>query len=173
MIDHQQATPSTPEDAQAPESRPGRIGSGVAKARRPRRAASLFDPAITRRAVGDSFRKLDPPSQARNPVMSVVEVGSVITSIEFFRSLVDAHLRGDTGFILGVTLWLWFTVLFANFAEAMAEGRGKAQADTLRRARSETMARRLAPQAGAEPSRMTPTEEIPAPQLRKGDLVLV
>ncbi|MDE3231303.1 MAG: potassium-transporting ATPase subunit B, partial [Chloroflexota bacterium] len=124
------------------------MGSDVAKARRPRRAASLFDPAITRRAITDSLRKLDPRIQARNPVMFVVEVGSVITSIEFIRSLVDSHLRGATGFVLGVTLWLWFTVLFANFAEAMAEGRGKAQADTLRRARSETMARRLAPQAG-------------------------
>ena len=77
------------------------------------------------------------------------------------------------GFILGVTLWLWFTVLFANFAEAMAEGRGKAQADTLRRARSETLAKRLLAQAGVEPSRATPTEQVAAPQLRKGDLVLV
>ncbi|HEX8733343.1 MAG TPA: HAD-IC family P-type ATPase, partial [Ktedonobacterales bacterium] len=172
MIERDQAA-STQEGAQAPERRLGRIGSNVAKARRPRRAASLFDPAITRRAITDSLRKLDPRIQARNPVMFVVEVGSVITSIEFIRSLVDSHLRGAIGFVLGVTLWLWFTVLFANFAEAMAEGRGKAQADTLRRARSETMARRLAPQAGAEPSRATPTEEIPAPLLRKGDLVLV
>ena len=173
MIDRDKAASSTPEDAQAPENRPGRIGSDVAKARRPRRAASLFDPAITRRAIVDSFKKLDPRIQARNPVMFVVEIGSVVTTIEFIRSLVDPSLRVDTPFILGVTLWLWFTVLFANFAEAMAEGRGKAQADTLRRARSETMASRLLAQAGVEPSRATPTEQVPAPQLRKGDMVLV
>ncbi len=173
MIDREHMEPSTPKDAQTLGSRPGRIGSDVAKARRPRRAASLFDPAITRRAIVDAFKKLDPRVQARNPVMFVVEIGSVITSVEFVRSLVDSRLRGDTGFILGVTLWLWFTVLFANFAEAMAEGRGKAQADTLRRARSETLARRLLAQAGAEPTRATPTEQVPAPELRKGDLVMV
>ncbi len=173
MIDREQAASSTSEDVQTLGDRPGRIGSDVAKARRPRRAASLFDPAITRRAIADSFKKLDPRIQARNPVMFVVEIGSVVTTIEFVRSLVDPSLRGGTGFILGVTLWLWFTVLFANFAEAMAEGRGKAQADTLRRARSETMAQRLLAQAGVEPSRATPTEQIPAPQLRKGDLALV
>ncbi len=71
--------------------------------------------------------------------MFVVEVGSVVTTIEFVRSLFDSSLAGDRLFIFGVTVWLWFTVLFANFAEAMAEGRGKAQADTLRRARSETL----------------------------------
>jgi K+-transporting ATPase ATPase B chain len=173
MIDREQETPSIPEDAPEPEIRPGRIGSDVAKARRPRRAASLFDPAITRRAIVDAFKKLDPRIQARNPVMFVVEIGSVVTTVELIRALIDPSLRSDTGFILGVTLWLWFTVLFANFAEAMAEGRGKAQADTLRRARSETMARRLLAQAGVEPTLTTPTEQIPAPQLRKGDLVLV
>ena len=166
-------TPSIPEDAQTPETRPARIGSDVAKARRPRSAASLFDPAITRRAAVEAFKKLDPRVLARNPVMFVVEIGSVITSVEFVRSLLDTQLGGDTGFILSVTLWLWFTVLFANFAEAMAEGRGKAQADTLRRARSETTALRLLTQAGVEPSLATPTERITAPELRKGDLVLV
>ncbi len=166
-------TPSIPEDAQTPETRPARIGSDVAKARRPRSAASLFDPAITRRAAVEAFKKLDPRVLARNPLMFVVEIGSVITSVEFVRSLLDTQLGGDTGFILSVTLWLWFTVLFANFAEAMAEGRGKAQADTLRRARSETTALRLLTQAGVEPSLATPTERITAPELRKGDLVLV
>src|SRR5690348_17256094 len=114
---------------------PGRIGSQVARARRPRGSASLFDPKITRRAIVDAFKKLDPRIQARNPVMFVVEVGSIVTTIEWIRSLIDPALESERGFVLAVTFWLWFTVLFANFAEAMAEGRGKAQADTLRRAR--------------------------------------
>ncbi|WIG59340.1 MAG: potassium-transporting ATPase B chain [Ktedonobacterales bacterium] len=153
--------------------RTGRIGSEVAKARRPRRSAALFDPAITRRAVGDAFKKLDPRVQARNPVMFVVEIGSVITSLEFAHTLLDPKLVGDRGFVAGVTLWLWFTVLFANFAEAMAEGRGKAQADTLRRARSETLAKRLRAAGDAPVRRDVPVEEVAAPQLHKGDLVLV
>jgi K+-transporting ATPase ATPase B chain len=177
MQDRDQAVaPVLPGEPEAPTTsgpRPGRLGSPVAKARRPRGAASLFDPAITRRAVVDSFKKLDPRVQARNPVMFVVEVGSLITTIEWVRALFDAQLAGDRFFILAVTIWLWFTVLFANFAEAVAEGRGKAQADTLRRARSETLARRLRA-AGDEPvSRATPTDAVAAPQLRKGDLVLV
>src|SRR5260221_3622253 len=133
-------TPSQPTatESQAADQRPGRVGSEVAKARRPRSAASLFDPNITRRAVGDSFKKLDPRLQAKNPVMFVVEIGSVISTIEFVRTLIDPGLAGDRLFVFGVAVWLWFTVLFANFAEAMAEGRGKAQADTLRRARSDT-----------------------------------
>jgi potassium-transporting ATPase ATP-binding subunit len=173
MIEHEQTEPSSLEHPLTQGRRPGRIGSNIAKARRPRRAASLFDPAITRRAIIDSFKKLDPRIQARNPVMFVVEIGSVVTTIEIVRSLFDPKVRVDTPFIVGVTLWLWFTVLFANFAEAMAEGRGKAQADTLRRARSETIAQRLLIQAGVAPSRETPTEQVSAPQLRKGDLVLV
>ena len=102
-------------------------------------AASLFEPSIMRRAVGDSLRKLDPRQMARNPVMFVVEIGSVLTTVLFF-----AHVGSDTAagstFTGLVALWLWFTVLFANFAEAVAEGRGKAQADTLRKTRSETVA---------------------------------
>ncbi len=167
---------STPDAADASvvaSKRPGRVGSEVAKARRPRRGASLFDPTITRRAIGDSFKKLDPRIQAKNPVMFVVEIGSVITTIEFVRSLIDSTLATDRGFIFGVAVWLWFTVLFANFAEAMAEGRGKAQADTLRRARSETLARRLRADDAAPSLRAAPTEQVAAPQLRKGDLVLV
>ena len=167
-----------PSGSQPGASRRGRIGSETAKSRRPRSGASLFDPAITRRAIGDSFRKLNPRVQARNPVMFVVEIGSVVTSIEFVRTLLDSKLAGDRGFVLGVTVWLWFTVLFANFAEAMAEGRGKAQADTLRRTRTETLAKRLRVSGGgsgadAESLRDAPTESIAAPQLRKGDLVLV
>jgi K+-transporting ATPase ATPase B chain len=162
--------PASPE-LPTPLAPRGRVGSRVAKARRPRRGASLFDPAITRRAIGDSLRKLDPRAQAKNPVMFVVEIGSVITTVEFARSLFDASLAADRLFIFGVTVWLWFTVLFANFAEAMAEGRGKAQADTLRRARTETMARRIKPGAMAGPA--SQFEEIAAPELRKGDLALV
>ncbi|MFI5275011.1 MAG: potassium-transporting ATPase subunit KdpB, partial [Ktedonobacterales bacterium] len=145
----------------------------------PRQSAALFDPSNTSRAVVDSFMKLDPRIQARNPVMFVVEIGSVVTTIEWVRVLLDARLAGERGFVLGVSIWLWFTVLFANFAEAMAEGRGKAQADTLRRARSDTLAKRLqVSQAKAEHSvapalRDAPFESIAAPQLRRGDLVLV
>ncbi|GHO93463.1 potassium-transporting ATPase ATP-binding subunit [Reticulibacter mediterranei] len=128
---------------------------------------SIFNPAIIRRATIDSFKKLDPRWQAKNPVMFVVEVGSVITTIEFVRLLFTGPAP-ETGFVLAVTIWLWFTVLFANFAEAMAEGRGKAQADTLRKSRTTTIARRL-----TRADRSGPIEEVAAPQLRKGDLVLV
>src|SRR5262245_47133894 len=167
-------TTPTPGAVEAPvEERPGRIGSEVAKARRPRRGASLFDPTITRRAIIDSFKKLDPRLQAKNPVMFVVEVGSVVTTIEFVRSLFDPSLAGDRFFIFAVAVWLWFTVLFANFAEAMAEGRGKAQADTLRRARTETTAKRIKANGNVADLRMAPVETIAAPQLRKDDLVLV
>src|SRR5258706_16229792 len=168
---------STAIESQTPGQRPGRVGSEVAKARRPRSAASLFDPTITRRALGDSFKKLDPRQQAKNPVMFVVEIGSVVSTIEFVRTLIDPGLAGDRLFVFGVAVWLWFTVLFANFAEAMAEGRGKAQADTLRRARSETLAKRLRVADGQAMTqamtRNAPVEQVAAPKLRKGDLVLV
>ncbi len=137
---------------------------------------SIFDGKIIRRAIGDSFKKLDPRVQLRNPVMFVVEVGSVITTIEFVRLLFTApsgaftrsQLTAETIFVLAVAIWLWFTVLFANFAEAMAEGRGKAQADTLRKARTTTVAKRL-----ASANRNSQVQEVAAPDLRKGDLVLV
>src|SRR5947209_5399107 len=134
---------------------------------------SIFDPTIIRRAIPDSFKKLDPRVQAKNPVMFVVEVGSVVTTIEFVRSLIDSSLAGDRLFIFGVAVWLWFTVLFANFAEAMAEGRGKAQADTLRRARTETSAQRIKAKGASGSLRNAPVETVAAPQLRKDDLVLV
>lgn len=132
---------------------------------------ALFDPPIVKRAVVDAFKKLDPRIMARNPVMFVVEVGSALTTLFLLRDLA----RGETGhwlFTLQVTLWLWFTVVFANFAEAMAEGRGKAQADTLRKAKTETVAHRI---VGSIDQRVDAiqTEEIPAPQLRKGDVALV
>src|SRR5690348_11354252 len=99
------------------------------------RARPLFDPPIVKRAIVDSFRKLNPRTMMKNPVMFVVEVGAVMTTASLFQEA--------TSFTVQITLWLWFTVLFANFAEAMAEGRGKAQADTLRKTKTETMARRL------------------------------
>jgi K+-transporting ATPase ATPase B chain len=127
----------------------------------------LFDPPIVRRAVVESFRKLDPRHQLRNPVMFVVEVGSVVTTLLFVQALFG---RGEAppGFILAVSAWLWFTVLFANFAEAMAEGRGKAQADALRRARREITAKKL-----ASPHHRAQHTLLSASQLRKGDVVLV
>jgi potassium-transporting ATPase ATP-binding subunit len=112
-----------------------------APTRTPRTGArSLFDPAIVRRAVADSLVKLDPRLMVRNPVMFVVEVGSVLTTLLFLRDLPSAS-GADSLFAGSVAAWLWFTVLFANFAEAMAEGRGKAQAATLRKTRSQTIAR--------------------------------
>src|SRR5262245_46902977 len=111
----------------------------VKSRRRPPAARKLLDAAITKRAVKDSFVKLNPVTMIRNPVMFVVEVGSVLTTVLFFRDL-GSSTASENVFAGLVSLWLWFTVLFANFAEAMAEGRGKAQAATLRRTRSETMA---------------------------------
>ncbi len=139
----------------------GPLGEG----RRASRSISIFDPEIMRRAVGDSFRKLDPRVQLRNPVMFVVLVGAAITTVEFFRSLVDSSLSGDRGFTLMIAIWLWFTVLFANFAEAMAEGRGKAQADTLRKTRTDAQAKRLLANGQVQ--------TVSATELRRGDLVLV
>src|ERR1700754_579760 len=99
----------------------------------------LFDLSIVKPAILESFKKLNPVIMWKNPVMFVTEVGAVVTTAEF---LFNRHAAG-TGFTLQIALWLWFTVLFANFAEAMAEGRGKAQADTLRKSRVETKAKRL------------------------------
>jgi potassium-transporting ATPase ATP-binding subunit len=125
---------ATPTLAPPPETRPPKVRT------RPAGAGSMFDPAIMRRAVRDSFVKLDPRQMARNPVMFVVEIGSVLTTVLFFQKLPSAA-TSDSVFTGLVTAWLWFTVLFANFAEAVAEGRGKAQADTLRKTRAETVAR--------------------------------
>ena len=123
---------------------------------------SLFDAQIVRRASFDALSKLSPRTMMRNPVMFVVEIGSVLTTVLLIANAV-MH-SGHFSFNLQITLWLWFTVLFANFAEAMAEGRGKAQADALRRAKSETTAYRVAKGA---------VEEIPSSQLRAGDVVKV
>ena len=126
------------------------------------KAISIWDPAITRQAVLDSFRKLDPRIQYKNPVMFIVEVGSLVTTMVFVQALATGG--GQLLFTGQVAFWLWFTVLFANFAEAMAEGRGKAQAATLRKAKTETVAIRL---------RNGQKESVPASDLRVGDIVRV
>jgi potassium-transporting ATPase ATP-binding subunit len=131
----------------------------------------LFDPKIVRRAVKDSFIKLNPRHVAGNPVMFVVEIGSLLTTLLIFRDIASGN-TGHLLFTVQVTLWLWFTVVFANFAEAMAEGRGKAQADTLRKAKTETIAHRIVGDTGARID-AAKTESIAAPQLRKADVVLV
>ena len=125
---------------------------------------SIFDPAIVAPAIGEAFKKLNPAHMVKNPVMFVTEVGAAITTVLLFTGTEGAPF----GFLLQITIWLWFTVLFANFAEAMAEGRGKAQADSLRKARTQTFANRLKSSSGNGA-----IEEVPAEQLRKGDLVLV
>src|SRR5262245_27396196 len=106
------------------------------------KARALFEPKIVGQAIVDSFRKLTPRRQVRNPVMFVVYVGSILTTLLWVQALVG---RGEAQgwFIFWVSVWLWFTVLFANFAEAMAEGRGKAQAASVRKARRDLQARRL------------------------------
>jgi K+-transporting ATPase ATPase B chain len=121
---------------------------------------SIFDPAIIAPAIGDSFKKLNPITLAKNPVMFVTEVGAAITTV----LLVTGH-GANFGFQFQIALWLWFTVLFANFAEAMAEGRGKAQARALRSTRTQTFANRLRDNGTIE--------KIAADQLRKGDVVVV
>jgi K+-transporting ATPase ATPase B chain len=127
---------------------------------------AVWNWVIVRRAIADSFIKLNPRTMMKNPVMFVVEVGSVLTTVYFIYGLFRP-VFGVTNhkFELQITLWLWFTVLFANFAEAMAEGRGKAQADNLRKTRSETIAKKLLPDGK--------TRVIPAAQLRKDDVVIV
>lgn len=126
------------------------------------RKRSLWDSQIITRALSESLLKLNPRTMMKNPVMFVVEIGSVITTI--YTVLDRFHGTRTLRFDLQITLWLWFTVLFANFAEAMAEGRGKAQADALRRAKSDTMASRLRPDGSLE--------QVPSIQLRSGDLCL-
>jgi K+-transporting ATPase ATPase B chain len=121
---------------------------------------AIFDPTIVKGAIGSAFRKLDPRTVAKNPVMFVVEIGSVITTVVGISEA--SRGAGDIGFVWAISIWLWFTVLFANFAEAMAEGRGKAQADTLRKTRAETLAKL---------ERNGQVVEVPSSQLRKGDVV--
>ncbi|MGH9335508.1 MAG: potassium-transporting ATPase subunit KdpB, partial [Vicinamibacteria bacterium] len=127
------------------------------------RKISPWDPEIFRAAVRDSFLKLDPRLQVKNPVMFIVEMGSLLSTVVFVNQALTG--TGNPLFTGQVSFWLWFTVLFANFAEAMAEGRGKAQAATLRRTKAETMATRLLDDGS--------TEDVPATTLRKEDVVLV
>jgi potassium-transporting ATPase ATP-binding subunit len=128
--------------------------------------STMLDPAILVPAIGQSFAKLNPRVLIKNPVMFVVEIVATLTTVIFLRELISgggAHL----GFTFQIIVWLWLTVLFANFAEAVAEGRGKAQADTLRKARTETQAKRLASINATEYTM------VAAPQLQPDDIVLV
>jgi K+-transporting ATPase ATPase B chain len=127
----------------------------------------MFDPALLRPAIADSFRKLTPRTQFRNPVMFCVYVGSILTTILWIAALAG-QAEAPAGFILAVTLWLWFTVLFANFAEALAEGRSKAQAASLRSAKKDVMAKKL-----NEPHPKSPIRIVTASDLRRGDVVLI
>jgi potassium-transporting ATPase ATP-binding subunit len=135
-------------------------------------ARSLFDLPILRQAVIDSFRKLTPQRQVRNPVMFVVYVGSILTTLLWVQAVVGKG-EAPPWFIFWVSVWLWFTVLFANFAEAMAEGRGKAQAASLRKARRDLEAKRLRHPERAHGSRPSEYDMVSATRLRKGELVLV
>jgi len=130
-------------------------------------ALILFEPTIVRRAIVDSFKKLDPRKMVRNPVMFVTEVVSVLTTCLFLQALFG-HGEAPARFIFAVSVWLWFTVIFANFAEAMAEGRGKAQADALRRSRQEIAAKVL-----GEPRYGAGWAAVPSRMLHTGDVVLV
>src|SRR5213596_3583473 len=124
-------------------------------------ASAMLDPKIVVPAIRAAFAKLDPRLMIKNPVMFVVEIVAALTTVIFLRNLIT----GGEGlaFTFQIILWLWFTVLFANFAEAVAEGRGKAQAESLKKARKDTMARRL--RNGRE-------EKVPAHELQKGDTVV-
>src|SRR5579863_57220 len=128
---------------------------------------SMFDRSLLGPAIVDSLRKLDPRVQWRNPVMFVVYIGSILTTALWFQALAG-HGEAPPWFILNVAIWLWFTVLFANFAEALAEGRSKAQAASLRGLKQAVSAKKL-----AEATDRSRVSRIAATQLRKGDVVLV
>src|SRR5271168_1755128 len=132
-----------------------------------RKSLTLFDTELLGPAIADAFRKLSPAVQVRNPVMFVVYIGSVLTTLLFVQAL-RGHGEAPAGFILGIAAWLWFTVLFANFAEALAEGRSKAQAESLRGLKQSVAAKKL--RSAKYGNDWTAT---PAPQLRKGDFFLV
>src|SRR5580658_631922 len=127
------------------------------------RARPLFDPDILGRATKDCFIKLNPGTLWKNPVMFVVEVGAFVTTGFLIRDVATG--AGEIGFTSQIVLWLWFTVLFANFAEAMAEARGKAQADSLRKTKTDALAKKMV--NGGK------IEQVPASKLRSGDTVLV
>src|ERR1700744_639151 len=144
------------------DNRPG--GDHGAAVRHDRRNSSIFDWAIVGPAIGHSFGKLNPRTLIRNPVMFVVEIVAALTPILLARDIAGA--KGNTLFEIQIVFWLWFTVVFANFAEAVAEGRGKAQAEALRKTRTETMAKKL--HSAAERI----FETVPGLSLKAGDLVL-
>src|ERR1700691_2948955 len=132
--------------------------------------SAMADPKLLVTAIGDSFKKLDPRVLIRNPVMFTVEIVASLVTILFLRDIVAG--RGHYGFAFQIILWLWFTVLFANFAEAVAEGRGKAQAATLRRSKTESNAKLL--RGADEPdAKGTAWRSVPAVSLKPGDIVLV
>src|ERR1700692_790513 len=140
-----------------------RLSEESAMTAQARKNKSIWDGEIARRASGDSFVKLNPATLMKNPVMFVVEIGAALLTVELVSHVLH-HTQGF-GFEFQITIWLWVTVLFANFAEAMAEGRGKAQADTLRKSRTETVANKLLPDGSKE--------EISGSKLRSGDVVVV
>src|SRR5476649_551246 len=127
--------------------------------------SALFDLKIVVPAIGSAFVKLSPRTLMKNPVMFVLEVVTALTTVILIRDLLTGG--GQIGFEFQIIVWLWFTVLFANFAEAIAEGRGKAQADTLRATRTQTRAKRI-----TKPNNYKVFEEIAADELRAGDLVV-
>src|SRR5262245_879674 len=147
--------------APSPERKPETRHEGSQLLSKGVRARPLFDPEILKRATRESFVKLNPWLVARNPVMFVVEVGAALTTIFVIKDAVTGV--GNLLFGVQIALWLWFTVLFANFAEAMAEARGKAQADALRKTKTDTVARKILPDGKIE--------MVPATQLRAGDIV--
>ncbi|RDU98090.1 potassium-transporting ATPase subunit KdpB [Trinickia dinghuensis] len=146
---------------QPPVHRPDNLGQARNAAR------SMFDPALVKPAIVDAFKKLGPRTQLRNPVMFCVYIGSILTTILWIAALAG-QAEAPAGFILAVSLWLWFTVLFANFAEALAEGRSKAQAASLRSAKHNVMAKKL-----NEPHPKAPVLLVTSTDLRKGDVVLI
>ena len=144
-----------------PVHRPDNLGQARTAVR------SMFDPALAKPAIVDAFRKLGPRTQLRNPVMFCVYVGSILTTVLCIAAFAG-QAEAPTGFILAVALWLWFTVLFANFAEALAEGRSKAQAASLRSAKHNVVAKKL-----NEPHPKSPILIVASTDLRKGDVVLI
>ncbi|SAK84357.1 potassium-transporting ATPase subunit B [Caballeronia glebae] len=149
------------QENQTPLHRPDNLGQARTAVR------SMFDPALVTPAIVDSFRKLGPRTQLRNPVMFCVYVGSILTTVLWIAALAG-QAEAPAGFILAIALWLWFTVLFANFAEALAEGRSKAQAASLRSAKHNVMAKKL-----NEPHPKSPIRITTSTDLRKNDVVLV
>ena len=137
----------------------------ASKMRKRMAVSTLFDPKIVLPAIGQSFVKLNPTTLIKNPVIFVLEVVTALVTVLLVRDLIQHH--AGIGFTFQIVLWLWFTVLFANFAEAVPEGRGKAQADSLRATRTQTRAKRI-----TKPSNYKVFQEISAEDLKAGDLVV-